>query len=703
MNKNIYLIISLSLLFINITQAQIAVNEDNSLPDASALMDMKSTNKGLLIPRMTTIERIAIPSPAIGLMIYDNTTNSFWYYNVSVWKEIGASAASAVLQDADNDTKIQVEESVDEDVIRMDIGGSERLVITTSASGATTIDFPNNDSNIFLGEDAGKSTTVGHSNIFNGYRAGYSNTAGHNNIFNGAGAGNANTTGNYNIFTGRYAGGANTTGNHNIFTGLFAGRINSTGSYNIFLGSEAGRYETGSNKLYIESSSSSSPLIYGEFDTDLLRINGTLNINNAFSFPIADGTNGQTLVTDGSGNVAWASPSGGSSSSTLLQDADNDTKIQVEESADEDVIRFDIGGSESLVLKKNPNGVTMIELPSSYTNRNTFIGKDAGLNTDPTGGSGTGRSNTFIGYETGKGNTTGYANAFSGEKAGTNNTTGALNAFFGAFAGANNTTGGSNTFMGQGAGYLNTTGKHNTFIGISIRNNTTGAYNTFIGSNVGYLHTTGDYNTFMGREAGYKNVAGSSNVFLGHQAGYDETGSHKLYIQNSKLNAPLIYGEFNTKRIVINGNATNNTNSYTFCVNGTAGGNSPWNNSSDRRLKTNIQTVPNALDKALQLRGVTYEWKDGREKGNRLGFIAQEVAEILPEVVDKTGEFYTMQYAPLTAILVEAIQEQQKEIDEQKKIIQQLQAQTAQIDELKEMMVQLQAQVSTNNLRKDSE
>jgi hypothetical protein len=62
-----------------------------------------------------------------------------------------------------------------------------------------------------------------------------------------------------------------------------------------------------------------------------------------------------------------------------------------------------------------------------------------------------------------------------------------------------------------------------------------------------------------------------------------------------------------------------------------------------------------------------------------------------------------MQYAPLTAVLVEAIQEQQQQIEKQQAVIQQLQAQTAQIDELKAMMTALQAKINTNNLTQDSE
>ena len=129
MKKITFLILLFHLFYTGITQAQIAVNEDNSLPDASALMDIKSTNKGLLIPRMTSTERVAIPSPATGLMVYDNTTNSFWYYNVSVWTEIGARASAiAILQN----------------VTRMDIGGSEQMVIKKNTTGNTVIDVPRN-------------------------------------------------------------------------------------------------------------------------------------------------------------------------------------------------------------------------------------------------------------------------------------------------------------------------------------------------------------------------------------------------------------------------------------------------------------------------------------------------------------------------------------------------------------------------------
>lgn len=77
------------------------------------------------------------------------------------------------------------------------------------------------------------------------------------------------------------------------------------------MGYSAGANETGSNKLYIDNSNTVSPLVYGDFNTNLLRVNGTLNINGTYSFPLADGAASQVLQTDGAGNVNWATVSGG--------------------------------------------------------------------------------------------------------------------------------------------------------------------------------------------------------------------------------------------------------------------------------------------------------------------------------------------------------------------------------------------------------
>lgn len=64
-------------------------------PSASAQLDVQSNNKGMLVPRLTTIQRTAIASPAGGLMVYDTDTNGFWYYNGAAWTQLSTSGSSS--------------------------------------------------------------------------------------------------------------------------------------------------------------------------------------------------------------------------------------------------------------------------------------------------------------------------------------------------------------------------------------------------------------------------------------------------------------------------------------------------------------------------------------------------------------------------------------------------------------------------------
>lgn len=72
----------------------VSINTDNSNPDPSAILDVKSTVKGFLLPRMTTVQRIAISNPAIGLKVFDTTTKSFWFFNGSTWIESATGSAT---------------------------------------------------------------------------------------------------------------------------------------------------------------------------------------------------------------------------------------------------------------------------------------------------------------------------------------------------------------------------------------------------------------------------------------------------------------------------------------------------------------------------------------------------------------------------------------------------------------------------------
>ena len=104
---------------------------------------------------------------------------------------------------------------------------------------------------------------------------------------------------------------------------------------------------------------------------------------------------------------------------------------------------------------------------------------------------------------------------------------------------------------------------------------------------------------------------------------------------------------------------------------------------SDSRLKDDVITIGGALDKVKKLRGVEYTWNRGGRKDQRdLGLIAQEVEQVIPEIVrekkmplmdDSDTKYKTVDYEKLTAVLIEGMKEQQQQIDELKAIVSKLQ------------------------------
>ncbi len=113
--------------------------------------------------------------------------------------------------------------------------------------------------------------------------------------------------------------------------------------------------------------------------------------------------------------------------------------------------------------------------------------------------------------------------------------------------------------------------------------------------------------------------------------------------------------------------------------------------SSDERLKKDFEPITGALDKILKMTGVFFKWKDGAKSPSRqVGFKAQEIEKILPEAVSSTVDGYkTVAYGNISAVLVEAIKEQQKMLKE-------LQAENA---ELKEAVCQSQPEAKICKLK----
>ena len=178
------------------------------------------------------------------------------------------------------------------------------------------------NSNSFFGASAGFSNT-GNSNSFFGVSAGFNNTGNNNSIF-GNNAGINNKTGSGSVTIGRNAAYLDTIMSNSVYIGYQAGfggsgftspKVKRSG--NIMIGYEAGKLETGSNKLYIENSDSSSTgaLIYGEFDNDILVFNGhvgigTTNPDTSVRLHIGGDTKTARILFENAGDIMWKTNTG---------------------------------------------------------------------------------------------------------------------------------------------------------------------------------------------------------------------------------------------------------------------------------------------------------------------------------------------------------------------------------------------------------
>lgn len=319
-------------------------------PHSSAKLDISSTTSGLLIPRMTTAQRTAIATPETGLLVFDNSTISFWFYNGTVWRELKPNNP---LIDQDSDTKVDVEETADEDIIRFDLGGTERWrmrnntlensntnrnVLIGQNTGLSSTGFFGYAGNTLIGDNVGTGLTFHQSNTIVGDRALQNATSNRNSALGGlalnaATSGGDNvavgysslsslTTGTENTGIGNYALSGLQAGMRNIALGNYAGAssLGRTTNYGVYIGNYAGYNSSRDHLLYIQNHTAtpaleSVPLIWGDFLNDSVRINGRLTIgsaaagtgdgSNLYTFPTTDGTAGQALVTNGAGQVSW--------------------------------------------------------------------------------------------------------------------------------------------------------------------------------------------------------------------------------------------------------------------------------------------------------------------------------------------------------------------------------------------------------------
>lgn len=316
---------------------------------------------------------------------------------------------------------------------------------------------------------------------------------------------------------------------------------------------------------------------------------------------------------------------------------------------------------------------------------NVVVGHKAGYNNKKSGGTGiSGARNVFVGRQAGEENDVGGANVYVGSFAGNGKIESYRNVCVGDDAGGVGSEGSSNVYVGYRAGYTNR-----------------GDYNIIIGREAGSAETNYtldsdfDNNVLIGYRSGFNNKTGSGNMFLGSYSGYYEEGSDKLYIDNSNTSSPLIWGDFSNDYVKINhylgvGTAPSNVHglrvdggsdaSYSMVVfKGAYAYGNGFVSASDRTLKKEIATLEHALDKVISLRGVSYTWDTDNpdvgcsDESLQIGIIAQEVEGVFPELVTQNADGYKgVSYGKFSAVLIEAIKEQQLMIDQQQRIIEDL-------------------------------
>lgn len=346
MKRFIYITI-LSIFSINaFSQDGVGIGTGVSLPDVSAMLEVKSTERGLLIPKVALANRPLANAVPAGLMIYNTTDKVFNYSNGITWIVFPVAYIKEIA-DIDNDTKVTTEKNADEDILRFSTGqsgsevevskinktgidvnrnsGSSYLINNSRALGQNKSNgtlASGNNSYLLLSTATGTNTASGGNSLQSATGTASQNTAigvntgslltGNGNTLAGFNAGKALTTGKENTIAGYQSLLASTTGKANLVTGA-SSATNATGDSAIIMGANSATTLTSGNDVTIIGASKepSSPVV-----NDFLSIGGVLtantstkvvSMNGLYSFPGTTGGSGDILRLNASAQLEWTS------------------------------------------------------------------------------------------------------------------------------------------------------------------------------------------------------------------------------------------------------------------------------------------------------------------------------------------------------------------------------------------------------------
>ena len=312
---------------------------------------------------------------------------------------------------------------------------------------------------------------------------------------------------------------------------------------------------------------------------------------------------------------------------------------------------------------------------------NTTASNNSSFGYDSLGVNSTGSQNSAFGALTLDANTLGNNNSAFGYASLSANATGLQNSAFGTFALDGNTTASDNSAFGYGSLGANSTGHQNSAFGsLALDANTTEHFNSAFGSAALGSLTSGDTNIAVGRNAGIFLQTGSNNIYIGNAGLTAESG--KIRIGLSAHTETFIEG--------IDGNTA--TGGVAVLINSS---NELHTLVSSARFKQDVHEMGPSSEVLMHLRPVTFRYRAnlvGEGGGREYGLIAEEVAEVAPELValDAEGQPYSVRYHVLPAMLLNEVQKQQRTIEAQKARIE---SQTAQLAQQQQRMAALTARV----------
>ena len=480
---------------LTVSSAQVGIGTET--PESSSMLDISSTSKGILVPRMTENQKNAISTPAQGLLVFQtNGTVGFYSYDGSSWLHL--------------------------------IDGSSKGLYFGPGTG-------NGNNNLAVGTSMGSGTGVRNTAIGSRALENYSGSGFDNNTAVGYYSLKKVTYGQQNTALGAETMFELTSGNWNTAIGAQT-IFNSTGNGNTALGYRAGEtLTTGSNNL----------LIGMQADVSLN------NLSNAIAIGYDATVNASNKIQLGNSNITLVETSGTVSASAFVGDGSGLTGIISSSSTPTFLY-----GTENVLLDgtTSPNvgdmhrsvGLGYLTLNSVTTgNKNVAIG--ARSMKDNT----TGYMNVGIGWNSLTKNTTGGRNiAIGGSEALDANTTGSNNLAIGDRSMTYNVSGQSNVAIGSNSLLNNNSGNYNTMVGVeagsnirtesgntgndnvglgyrALQSNYSGDKNVAIGWDA-LRRTKGSGNSGIGNKAGWYNVDGSNNTFVGNQAGIGSSNATNL-------------------------------------------------------------------------------------------------------------------------------------------------------------------------------